>query len=166
MMTRVLAYLAAILLALVLVQTRRLHDARIAVASMAVEAAKLRADNADARADAEASARTIEHNLWAAAIAAETRYRKGIDDAKSAADRVVADLRAGTLRLRSEWAGCETSRLSEGAAAAVELGEAERRRRESAGRIVRAVDACDAHVVALIDDAQSVRALINAPVQP
>ncbi len=163
-MIRALGLVIALLLAALVLQTKRLQDARIAVASMAAEIQSLRADNAEARVAAESAARTVEHNLWAAAIAAEAKYQEGIQHAKSAADRVVADLRAGTVRLRSEWAGCETSRLSQGAAAAIELGQAERRRHESAGRIVRAVDECAAQVSALIGDAQAVRAAINAGV--
>ncbi len=50
---------------------------------------------------------------------------------------VAADLRAGNLRLRQEWAGCETQRLSDAAASAVERDAATERREQLAGEIVR-----------------------------
>jgi len=58
-------------------------------------------------------------------------------DAETVPAAVAADLRAGTLRLRREWASCETARLSDAAAAAAERDALAGLRAEAAGRIVR-----------------------------
>ncbi|HEY1036666.1 MAG TPA: hypothetical protein VGE09_16950, partial [Pseudoxanthomonas sp.] len=52
-------------------------------------------------------------------------------------DAVVADLRAGNLRLRKEWAGCETQRLSDAAASAIERDALAASRDALAGDLVR-----------------------------
>ena len=60
-------------------------------------------------------------------------------------EALVADLRAGNVRLHNRWKGCEaTSELSGAAAAALSADAAARDREESAGRIVRAADEADA----------------------
>lgn len=63
------------------------------------------------------------------------------EQARSAAEAVpaavVADLRAGNLRLRKQWQGCEASRMSDAAAAARERDALAQLRDEAAGRIVR-----------------------------
>lgn len=71
------------------------------------------------------------------------------------AEAVVAELRAGSLRLRNGWAGCETQRLSDAAAATAERDAATERRAEFAGAVVRAgrdaddqLKACQAVVAA------------------
>jgi len=58
--------------------------------------------------------------------------------APAVADAVVADLRAGNLRLRDGWASCETQRLSDASTAARERDAAAERRAEFAGAVVRA----------------------------
>lgn len=124
------------------IQTMRLHHAQLVIA----ETAKLAAQ---AQADAQAKARAIEQAQAKAVAEIAESYEKGKADAQATADRVAADLRAGTLRLRREWAQCETGRLSEAAASAREFDAAEQSRAESAGRIVRAAAECDAQVSAL-----------------
>lgn len=124
------------------IQTMRLHHAQLVIA----ETAKLAAQ---AQADAQAKARAIEQAQAKAVADIAESYEKGKADAQATADRVAADLRAGSLRLRREWAGCETSRLSAAAASARELDAAEQSRADSAARIVRAADTCDAQVSAL-----------------
>lgn len=57
--------------------------------------------------------------------------------AEAVPDAVVADLRAGNLRLRQEWAGCETQRLSESAASARERDALTASRDALAGDLVR-----------------------------
>lgn len=62
------------------------------------------------------------------------------DDRTAAAavpDAVVADLRAGNLRLRDGWASCETQRLSDAAASAGQRDEGADGREEFAGAVVR-----------------------------
>ena len=124
------------------IQTVRLHHAQLVIA----ETAKL---SAQAQADAQAKARAIEQAKAKAVAAVAESYERGKADAQATADRVAADLRAGSLRLRREWAGCETSRLSAAAASAREFDAAEQSRADSAARIVRAADTCDAQVSAL-----------------
>lgn len=57
--------------------------------------------------------------------------------AEAVPDAVVADLRAGNLRLRREWAGCETQRLSDAAAGARERNALAASRDALAGDLVR-----------------------------
>lgn len=140
----IFAALAVVALALAGAQTLRLHAAQLDAATARTALADLRADLADARADASASARAVEAIRAQAAAAAAEQYEQGKLDAQTAADRVVAGLNAGTVRLRREWAGCETSRLSAAAARAAEPDAADRLRAASAGRIVRAVAECQA----------------------
>lgn len=90
------------------------------------------------------AARATEHKQAAAtqgaADSATTREDK-IDadyDARIAAAIAGRDSELG--RVRRLWAGCETDRLSGGAAAAAEAAEQDRLRRASAARIVRACE--------------------------
>lgn len=112
-------------------------------------------------ADAQARARKVEQRAADAMNAAAEQYERGKLDAEQAAERVAAALRAGTLRLRREWAACETDRLADGAAAARELGEAEQRRIELALAAVRVGAQCDAQVAGLIAAYTGVRRAIN-----
>lgn len=137
------------LLAALGVQTWRLHAAQLATAKAETALAALQRDHAQAQADAQATARKAERDIAAAHDAAAMEFERGKREAEAVGNRVAADLRAGAVRLRNEWAGCETDRLSDAAAAARERDAAEQRRIESAGRIVRAAAACDAQVSAL-----------------
>lgn len=140
------------------IQTVRLHRSQLALVTIQRDAAK-------AQADAQAAARKAEQDMAQAVADADAQYERGKQDAQATADRVAADLRAGTLRLRREWAQCETGRLSAGAAAARELGEAEQQRIESAGRIVRAAAECDAHTAALIQAYNAAKEVTNGTKQ-
>ena len=59
---------------------------------------------ATAAADAADKARKAEHALAASFASIEANYLREKDDAKDVADGVVADLRAGNLRLRHDLA--------------------------------------------------------------
>lgn len=135
-------------------QTLRLAHAQTAFAD-------LRASIADANAKAEHAASETNASIVDVLWNADAAYQRGKDDAQVAADRVVADLSAGALKLRREWAGCETGRLADNAAFAVTAGDAERRRNESAGRIVRDADECVAQTAELIAIYNGVRDKIN-----
>lgn len=139
MISRILAAVILVLLAALTVQTTRLQRAQM-------QAVTLRLEAEQARLDATTTARHAEQRMAEAHAAAGEQYEKGKQDAEAAADSVVAGLRAGALKLRREWAGCETSRLSDAAAATREFDAAEQRRAESAARIVRAAYECDAQV--------------------
>lgn len=140
------------------IQTVRLHALQLSVATM-------QRDAAQAQSNAEAKARKAEQTMAQAVADAAAQYERGKQDAQATADAVTADLRAGSLRLRREWAACETDRLSAGAAAARELGEAEQQRIESAGRIVRAAAECDAHTAALIQAYNAAKEVTNGTKQ-
>lgn len=101
------------------------------------------------RRKAEQAAREQERRHAEALNAAAEKYEQDKRHAQEQADRVVADMRAGTLRLRREWAGCETARVSAATAAAAEPDATAADRSESAGRIVRAAAECDAQVTGL-----------------
>lgn len=78
------------------------------------------------------------------------QHEKDKADAEAAADRTIADLRAGTLQLRQHWQGCvATSRLSASEPAAGFADDASRLRAEGAGALVRLADQCDAQVKGL-----------------
>ena len=99
-----------------------------------------------AERDAIQAAREAEQRQVETLAAIEAQHQKELEEAKHAQDRTIADLRAGALKLRKHWAGCETDRLSAAAAGAAEPDEAAELRRTSAARIVRAADECDAQV--------------------
>lgn len=81
-----------------------------------------------------AKERFLAENLAAIGV----KHEEDRAAAPAVADAVVADVRAGDLRLRDGWAGCETQRLSDAAASAVERDEAAHRRADFAGAVVRA----------------------------
>lgn len=114
----------------------------------AMLAARIAAD-AKADADAQIVARTREYEAAIASAQIASDYERAKHDAQTTADSVVADLRAGTLRLREQWRGCQADVVSTIAAAAAGADAAEQRRRDSAGAIVRAATACDAQVTGL-----------------
>lgn len=144
----------AALLVLLGIQTHRLDQAKLAIAE---RDNRITAMNEQAQIDA----RKAESEIAEARADAGRKFEEGKEYAQNEHDRIVAGLNDGTIKLRREWAACETNRLSEGAASERELGEAERRRNESAGRIVRAVDECVAQTAALIEDAENVRKIVN-----
>ncbi|WDI91933.1 hypothetical protein [Xanthomonas campestris] len=92
----------------------------------------------------EQAARDTEHKQAAAtqgaADSAATREDKIDADYDARISAAVAGSDAELGRVRRLWAGCETSRLSGGAAAAAEAAEQDRLRRASAARIVRACE--------------------------
>jgi len=106
-----------------------------------------RAEGVEARQQSSASAavveqvnqtRATEHTQADKLAAIGVKHEEDRAAAPAVADAVVADVRAGDLRLRDGWAGCETRRLSDAAAAAVERDAAAQRRADFAGAVVRA----------------------------
>lgn len=82
-------------------------------------------------------ARDDEHKQAATMATIGAKHEEDRAAAPAVADAVVADLRAGTLRLRDGWASCETQRLSDAVAGASERDAAAQRREEFAGAVVR-----------------------------
>ena len=147
---RATAFALAALLALGLagVQSYRLQDAHADLAKVSERAALAEAAHARAAKDASELARLREHELATRANAIGQAYERGKDDAKRKADAVAADLRAGNLRLRDEWRGCEARRVSDPAAPAGSGDAAAQRRIEAAGAVVRVGAEADAQLAA------------------
>jgi len=139
-------------------QTLKLANAKTAIAD-------LRADIANGNATAQKAAADTSTSIVDVLWNADTAYQRGLDDAKSMADRDAAALRDGTLRMRREWAACETGRLADGSAAAIELGEAVERRNALALAVVRVGAECDAKERTLIAAYNGVRDRINGTEQ-
>jgi hypothetical protein len=129
------AALAALLLTATGVQTARLHYAEGRLTHWVAEAAKQ-------SAAAQMAARKAEQDKAQALAEVANQYEQDKAHAKAAADRTIADLRAGNLRLQDRWAGCvpgATPGAGQPDAAADD-------RAASAGRIVQAADDADAQI--------------------
>lgn len=107
---------------------------------------KLRADLELAAAANDALVETLDAERAKAAELADiaAKYEQEKTDAQAAADRTIADLRAGNVRLQHRWAGCPA--VPQATPAAGQPDGAADDRAESAGRIVRAAAECDAQV--------------------
>ena len=110
------------------------------------------ASNKTALSQAKAETKSLEEaRITEHATARRTNeiaesYERGKQDAQVTADRVAADLRAGNLKLRNAWAGCETQRLSDATASAGRIDASADDRAASASRIVRAAADADAQI--------------------
>lgn len=121
------------------------------VAATTARYEKVIASFAKAEAEAQEKARAAEQAAVEAANQAAAQYEKGKEDAQARADRVIADLGADRGRLRKQWAGCETDRLSEGSEASRIAGEQDRLRREDLRRVLGWVGELQAQRDALIN---------------
>lgn len=92
-----------------------------------------------AQVKAQIAAREAEHRHAVALAEIAEQYEQDKRAADEAQRKLVADLRAGTVRLQNRWRGCEAT----SAATAGELDAAARDREASAGRIVRAARDAD-----------------------
>jgi hypothetical protein len=141
-LTCVLGVLVVILLIVAL-----LFRGSAAVANAGKDAAIGERDQARAEVDALRVTLEIERKRADAMTAIAQNYEDEKDAAAAESDRVIADLRAGNLRLRQLWqAQAATADLSEAVVRAAQPDEGARDREESAARIVRAADECDAQV--------------------
>ena len=140
-MNRVYAAAAALLVGLSFWAGWEWRDRSADLADSRKKVAESRAETA-----AHVAARTAEHEQADKLAAIGAKHEEDRASAPSVADAVVADLRADRLRLRREWAGCETQRLSEASAAAVERDALAQRREQLAGEIVRIGRDADDHV--------------------
>jgi hypothetical protein len=126
------------------------HNKAVAVAAVvekdkAVAAAEL----TKAETNAVNAARAIERVKATKQAEIAEAFEKGKTDAKVTADRRVADLNAGTIRLRNGWASCETSRLSDTTSGSTEPDAATRWRHDSFGRILAGAEHDAAQIKAL-----------------
>ncbi|MBB5875881.1 hypothetical protein [Xanthomonas sp. 3498] len=95
------------------------------------------AGDAKGEAAAQADARQTEHTQGQAMADIGAKHEEDRTAAAAVPAAVVADLRAGNLKLRDGWASCETQRLSEASASTRERDAATQYREEFAARIVR-----------------------------
>lgn len=122
-------------------------------AAVAREALAINARNAaEAWAAFEADARQRERNHQLDLKEIESAYQERMRHVQTGADRLVADLRAGTVQLREQWRGCVAASAVPGADGA-EPGTDGGADLQAAGvgRIAGIVGTCDAHVSGLQD---------------
>lgn len=124
------------------------HAAGEAVGNARV--ATLTAQYAQAQANAAADAQAKQTSLQNQIADIDAHHAQELQHAKQDADAVIAGLRAGTLRLRRDWAGCQaTAGVSQATAGADQPDAAAERRAESAAAIVRIGAEADAQIRAL-----------------
>jgi hypothetical protein len=140
-MTRIYAAAALLLMALSFAAGWSWRGSRAEAASNKAALSQSKAETA-----AQQDARATEHASAERANEIAESYERGKQDAQVTSDRVAADLRAGNLKLRNAWAGCETQRLSDATASASRIDAGADDRARSAGRIIAAGASCDAQV--------------------
>lgn len=127
---------------------------RIALSEERAAHAATKADHAEAEAVAagaiarfEQQAREMEHRHAADMERIGREHLEQLTNAQAESDRLVADLRAGTVRLQERWRGCGASTdVPDPLAGTAAPDAAAIDREESASRIVRAAAECDAQV--------------------
>lgn len=126
------------------IQTARTHSLQSDVREAKGETALVKAAIATERLTFEQQAREQERRQSEALAGVAAVYEQEKKDAEREAQRVVAELRAGTQRLRREWAGCETSALVPRATDSSALPDAGAELRATgAGRLIGGADQCD-----------------------
>lgn len=139
-----------VLVALLVIQQLRVSRAHTAEAEARAELAEVRADIADQRETFERLARATERRQRDELDGVAAIYEQRMTDARKTADRVAADLRAGTERLREHWQGClATADLSGAASSAAGIDDGAELRRQGAGDLVSVAAECDAQVTGL-----------------
>ena len=129
------------------IQTWRLDSAQDALTELQRDVANERLKAATDLLLFNAASRAQEQAMQSGFDKALAETRKETADAKANADRLVADLRAGTVRLRREWLACTSAASVPGTAEPAAGDDAGTGLREArAGRIIGATDECDAHV--------------------
>jgi len=87
--------------------------------------------------EAVEQARSVEHQQNERLHEIGAAYEAKRSENESLPSTVVAQLNDGTLQLRKQWAACETSRLSDATAAAIERDALAELRRKDQGDLVR-----------------------------
>ena len=129
------------------IQTYRLHGAQGEVVKLQRDVANERLKAATDLLLFNAASRAKEQAMQAGFDQALTETRKEQADAQANADRLVADLRAGTVRLRREWLACTSAASVPGTAepaAGADAGTDDRA--GLAAAVVRAGAECAIHV--------------------
>lgn len=102
-------------------------------------------ESAENLARFQAEARQQEHRHAADMARIGQEHREALTHAQTAADRLVADLRAGNVRMQERWRGCAAG-LPGAVAGSGGADESAGLQAESVGRIDRAVSECEAQV--------------------
>lgn len=111
------------------------------------ELADYRASVTQSVLDAQQKARKAEQAHAQALAQVAQQYEEEKARVRTENDKLVADLRAGTVKLHQRWQAERATRdLSGAVARAAEPDAAERDRQDSAARITAAGDTCDAQV--------------------
>lgn len=119
---------------------------------------KALAQSAVAEADAQRRAREAEQSKARVIAEIDRGHQEDLANVQKSADRVIADLRAGNVKLRQHWQGCQaTSRVSGAATAAGQPDGQDGLRHESMRRILGWVGQLQAQRDALIDVAEADR---------
>ena len=134
------------------------RSADIEAAEAKAKAERVVSEYAKAEADLQAKYRKAEQARTEAVAEAASQYSKGVSDAQAKSAAVVADLRAGNVRLRQHWQGaiatCDLSRDSAAALAAEREAEL---REQGAADLVRLAAEADAQVKALQEAYEAMR---------
>lgn len=157
--------LAALIAALLFagIQSYRLNSERTAHAVTKAGHAEVLRKLAEATAKAANAARRREAEVNAILAESENIRQEDVANAIENEKRIVADLRAGNLRLREQWAGCQSRATVPGDAGPIGGVDAGAElRREAAGRVVRVGDDADAHVTGLQAYARACMALTKS----
>ena len=150
------AAVALSVLAVALLIVGLLFRVRATDAVARADAAEQRAEASEARVRALSDVIDTERESARRANEIAAQYEQDKIHAEADAKRTVADLRAGNLRLRAQWKGCETG-LPQADGAAGQPDAVADDRAESAGRIIRAADEADAQIKGLQDFIRSER---------
>lgn len=111
------------------------------------------------------AARATEQQAGQSLATIGEKHEQDRQAAEAVPAAVVADLRAGNLRLRREWAGCETQRMSDAAASAIERDALAASRDALAGDLVRIGRDADDQLRACQAVVQADRKAINGGAQ-
>lgn len=143
------ALLAFAVLAVAAVIGCAFFRARATVSDLRADAAEQRAAASEAQLHAVNTARAKEQSDAQRVAELAAQYEQDKLNAEANGKRAADDLRAGNLRLRQLWQGCEASRVPGIADPAGQLDASADERADSAGRIIGAADQADAQIRAL-----------------
>ena len=122
---------------------------------------KQAATAATGAAQAQATARIQEHQQAATLAEIGEKHEQDRQAAQAVPDAVVADLRAGNLRLRDDLATCNTARLSGAVAGTLERDAGAKLRDQIAGDLVRVGRDADDQLRAAQDVIRADRAAVS-----
>jgi len=111
-----------------------------------IAAGKQEVKQLTSQVQAEQGARALEQTKGQDLAKIGAKHEEDREAAEAVPAAVVADLRAGNVRLRRQWAACETNRVSESAASVAERDALAELRRKDQGDLVRVGRDADDHV--------------------